>query len=334
MAAQDLSGNIVFPMSQNFSADKFALTIEKFDARVHETMQAMSVLDGVFEFRPLVGTDTMSNNVMGNPTLQKVEAGVEPLGKTIEIGKQIVQVKTPIIARVVEAMLPAIQSHLDLKSRTPANFGKRIAKAIDEVLFVQIVKSALYDSGAALGTGGILPKGQIVTLANANDETDPDDLTAALYELAQKFAEGEIEMFDGRLYMAPAQYFTLLKNEDLLDRDINKENGSFAHAAIHTVSGMEIVMTNRISQAADTVASPVKTDSVAALYGAAYETSAAEAKAVALFATPESIMVAQSIPLTSDVYWDKRLLTWFIDSYLAIGAAPDRTDVNGAIFKA
>lgn len=331
--AQDVSANLTFPMAQNFSADKFALAIEKFDGRVHETMQKAQILDSVFEFRPLIGTDTMSNNVMGNPTLQAVQAGVEPTGKKIEVGKNIVQVKTPIIARVIEAMLPAVQDHLDLKSRTPANFGKRIAKSVDEVLFVQIVKSVLFDVGGK-GTGGILPKATVETLSAAGDELDPAKLTAAVYNVAQGLAEAEIEMYDGRLYMAPAQYFTLLKNQDLLNADFNKPNGSFAHAAIETVSGMPIVMTNRISQAVDTVAAPAKTDSTAALYGAAYETSAEEAKAVALFATPESIMVAQSIPLTSDVYWDKRLLCWFIDSYLAIGAAPDRTDVNGAIFKA
>ena len=330
----DYSGDLMFPSSQNFSADKFALTIEKFDGRVHETMQNAGILDSVFEFRPLVGTDTMSNNVMGNPTLQKVEAGVEPAGKQIEVGKQIVQVKTPIIARVIEAMLPAIQDHLDIKSRTPANFGKRIAKSIDEVLFVQIVKSVLYDDGAGDGSGGILPKGTVVNLGAGGDELLADELTTAVYDVAQGLAEGEIEMYDGKLYMAPAQYFTLLKNQDLLNADFNKDNGSFAHASIHTVSGMPIVMTNRISQAVDTVAAPAFTDSTASLYGAAYETSAAEAKAVALFATPDSIMVAQSIPLTSDVYWDKKTLSWFIDSYLAIGAAPDRTDVNGAVFKA
>lgn len=29
--AQDVSANLTFPMAQNFSADKFALAIEKFD---------------------------------------------------------------------------------------------------------------------------------------------------------------------------------------------------------------------------------------------------------------------------------------------------------------
>jgi len=342
MALQDISSGLMYPMAENSSTDKFALTIEQFEGTVHEIMQKAAILDSVYRFKPLIGTDTMSNNVMGQPLLASVTAGVEPAAQDIDVGKMIVQVKTPVIARVTTPMLATVQTHLDIKGKTPQNFGKRMAKHIDEVLFVQIVKSALYEHAAAPtggsnvddGSGGILPQGTIQTLAIAADETDAAKLTTAIYAIAQGLAEQDIDQNEGMLYMNPAQYFTLLKNKDLLNSDINKPNGSFAHAAIDTVSGMPVVMTNRMSQAADTVASPVKTDSTAALYGANYETSATEAKVKALYATSDSIMVAESIPMTSDVYWDKRLLTWFIDMYTAIGAAPDRTDVNGAVFAA
>lgn len=342
MALQDISANLMYPMAQNLSTDKFNLTIEKFEGTVHELMRRASILDSVFKFTPLIGTNIMSNNVMGAPVLQSVVAGVEPAGKQIAVGKMIVQVDTPIIARVTTPMLATVQSHLDIKGKTPGNFAKELAKTQDEVLFVQIVKSCLYNhpdpptggTNSKEGSGGILPQGTKVTLSAAGDELDATKLTAAIYSMAQGLAEQDIDQGDGKLYMAPAQYFTLLKSDSLLNRDVSKENGSYAHAAIDVASGMRLIMTNRISQAADTVASPAKDGSVADLYGSAYETSAAEAKAVALYATPDSIMVAEAIPMTTDVYWEKRLLTWFIDAYTAYGAAPDRTDVNGSIFKA
>jgi len=341
MALQDISANLMYPMAQNLSTDKFNMTIEKFEGTVREIMYAVSVLDGVFKFVPLIGTNTMSNNVMGAPVMQAVVAGVEPAGKQIPVGKMIVQVNTPVIARVTTPMLATVQSHLDIKGKTPGLFAKELAKSQDEVLFVQIVKSCLYDHPAAPtggantkeGSGGILAQGQKVTLGAAGDELDATKLTNAIYAIAQGLAEGDVDQNEGRLYMAPAQYFTLLKNEKLLNRDISKENGSFAHASIDVASGMPIVMTNRLSQAADTVALPKRAGSVADLYGTSYETSAAEAKAVALYATPDTIMVAEAIPITSDVYWEKRILTWFIDMYIAFGAAPDRTDVNASIFK-
>lgn len=338
MALQDISAGLMYPMAENASTDKFALTIEKFEGTVHEIMRKQSILDSVFQFVPLVGTDTMSNNAMGRPTLAAVVAGVEPEGKDIAVGKMIVQVETPVIARVTTPMLATVQTHLDIKGKTPGNFGKELAVHTDEVLFIQIVKSALYDHPAAPsgganekeGSAGILDIGTIVTLAAASDELDATKLTDGVYDMAQAFAEIDIDQNDGKLYMAPAQYFTMLKNEKLLNRDISKENGSYAHAAIDVASGMEIVMTNRITQAADAGGTP---GTPGAIYGSGYQTSAAEARAVALYATQDTIMVAESIPMTSDVYWSKRLLTWFIDMYTAFGAAPDRTDITGGIFK-
>ncbi len=337
--------NLMYPMRENRGTDKFELTIEKFEGTVHETYQKASILESVYNFTPLVGTDTMSNAAMGNPTLAKVEAGVEAAGQDIKVGKMIVQVKQPIIARVTTPMLADVQSHLDIKGKTPGNFGKKIAKSIDEVLFVQIVKSIVYDhalasggTNATEGTGGILPIGVVQELAGASDELDTAKLTSAIYAANQALHENDIDvaMGDGKLYMAPAQYFTLLKNQDLMSRDFNKENGSYAHAAIDVASGMPVVMTNRIMDEEDTVADPAAArDSVASLYDQGdtlYETTATMAKCKAAFANSDTIMVAQSIPLTTDVYWDKRLLTWFIDAYLAIGAAPDRTDTCAGIF--
>ena len=356
MALQNISADLNWPGQENFdiagTGDNMAMAIEKFDGVVHETVQKESVTAGVFTKKPLVGTDTMSNSAMGNPTLQKVEPGKEPAGQQIEVGKMIVQVKTPIIARVTEPMLAAVQDHLDIKSRTPANFGKRIAKHEDELMFVQVVKSALYEHETIIpihpptagttvtgkGSGGILQRGSNFTLGSASDETDADKMDLAVMTIHQYFAEADLDpTTEGFLYMAPAQYFTLLKADKLINTDYSSGNGNYANAAIAKVSGIRLKMTNRLSQAQNDASSGGTTtngDSIYELYGSAYSTSEDEAKVVAAYCTGDAIMVAQAIPLTTKVYWDDRTLTWFIDSYEALGAAPDRTDLVGCIFKA
>ncbi len=348
MAAQDYSANLMYPMAQNNSTDKFNLTIEKFEGTVHETILKASALTDEYRFMPLIGTDAMSNNAMGLPSLAKVVPGIEPLGQNINVGKMMVYVRSPIIARVTTPMLADVQTHLDIKGKTPGNFGKRIAQHLDQVMFVQINKSIGYDHPAAPtggantleGTGGILAQGAKVTLSTALDELDSAKLTTAMFSVAQTLAERDIDITgaDGKLYMLPAQYFTLLKNKDLLNSDINKPNGSYAHAAIDVVSGMPVIMTNRMPSVADSFGFPATAESTAALYGSStdtsYDISAIEAKGIAYWANGDTIMVAQSIPLTTDVYWDKRLLCWFIDAYMAIGAAPNRTDTCGGVWKA
>jgi hypothetical protein len=328
MAAQDISANLTHPAQANLAGALDALMIEKFDGRVHMHEQKVSITDGVFDMVPLVGTDTMSNAAMGDPTLQAVVAGVEPLGKEIEVGSQIVQVKTPILARVVVAMLAQVQDRLAVKSRTPLNFARKIAKIKDELLLLQCVKSAMKATGA--GDVSDMPAGTNHELAAADDETDATKLEAGVMVLAQTLAEKEVDLMDGKCYVAPEQYFTLLKNDKLTDADFSKDNGNYAQAAVAASSGMPLVMTNRLSQTADDGS---VSGSNANIMGASYLTTDEESDAVALFAMGESIMVAQSIPLTSDVYWDKRLLTWFIDSYLAFGAAPDRPDKTAVLRK-
>jgi hypothetical protein len=328
MAAQDISANLVHPAQANGAGALDALMIEKFDGRVHIHEQNASVTDGLFDMIPLVGTDTLSNAAMGDPTLQAVSPGVEPLGKDIEVGSQIVQVKTPILARVVVAMLAQVQDRLAVKSRTPMNFGRKIAKIKDELLLHQATKSGMKATGAAEVTD--MPAGVNKELAAATDELDATKLEVGIMSLAQALMEQEVELTDGKLFVAPAQYFTLLKNDKLTSADYSSGNANYSKAMISVSSGMPIVPTNRLSQAAD---DGTTVGSNANIMGANYIVSDEESDVVGLYATPDSIMVASSIPLTTDVYWDKRLLTWFIDSYLAFGAAPDRPDKTAVLRK-
>jgi hypothetical protein len=241
---------------------------------------------------------------------------------------QIVQVKQPILARVTVAMLAQVQDRLDVKSRTPLNFARKIAKAKDQILLLMAVKSGMKATGA--GEVSDMPGGVNNELAAATDELDATKLETGITGLAQGLAEQEVDLMDGRCYIAPAQYFTLLKNDKLVDANFSKENGNYAQAALSVAAGMPLVMTMRLTQAADDGSDSSKN---AYLMGANYTCSDEESDVVALFCMGESIMVAQSIPLTSDVYWDKRLLCWFIDSYLAFGAAPDRPDKTAVLRK-
>jgi len=331
MAAQDISAGLTYPAQANLAGPLDALMIEKFDGRVAEHEQIESISDGMFDMVPLIGTDTLSTAAMGDPTLQAVNPGVEPLANKIETGSQIVQVKTPILARVTEGMLAAVQDRLAVKSRTPMNFGRRIAKIKDELLLLHVAKSALSTTGA----GGVsdMPAGVHKSLSAGGDELDATKMEAGVMTMAQALAENDVDYMsgDGRLFIAPAQFFTLLKNDKLVDADFSKENGNYANAKIGAASGMPMVMTNRLSQAVDDGSVAGSNGNI---MGPNYYTSATEAKVVALFGSRESIMCAISIPLTSDVYWDQRLLTWFIDAYLAFGCAQDRPDKTASLSKA
>ena len=61
--------------------------------------------------------------------------------------------------------------------------------------------------------------------------------------------------------------------------------------------------------------------------------SATEANAVAVFLHPKSLMAGETIPLTSDIWFNREEKQWFIDSFLAFGVTVNRPDCCGAVFK-
>ena len=345
MAYLDVSAALNYPDQENLnvgSSGNQALLLERFDGRVHTTVQKTAIGRGIFSFIPLVGTDTKSNNVMGNPTISKVVAGVEPTAGTIAVGKMVVQVKQPVVAKTITPMLAQIQDHLNILSRTPENFGKKMSKHEDITLLLQGIKSALYEHTTFEGTptvisgkgaGGILSKGTIKTLGASNDELDPTKLEIATMSMHQSLAEIDIDpMTDGFAYMPPAQYFTLVKHDKLVSTDFSAGNANYAGVVLMRVCGLPIRMTNRILSSTDTVASPRSVDSIASLYGSGFETSATEAKVKVLWLTNASIQVAEAIPMTTELFWDQKTLCWYLQTYEAYGCGPDRTDLCGAVF--
>lgn len=66
--------------------------------------------------------------------------------------------------------------------------------------------------------------------------------------------------------------------------------------------------------------------------GSEYVPTGIETSVTGLIMHPNSILGGETIPLTSNVHYNELRLSWFIDSYLAFGAAPRRPDQTGAVF--
>ena len=92
------------------------------------------------------------------------------------------------------------------------------------------------------------------------------------------------------------------------------------------VMGVPVVSTNRLPTAAITGHALSTTAN-----SSFYDVTAAEARTEALILHPSALMVGETIPLTSDVYFSKIERQWFIDSLMAYGANFNRPDGSYAI---
>jgi hypothetical protein len=268
----------------------------------------------------------MSNASMGDASITKVSAGVEPTAGSIEMGRQIVTVETPIICRTIVSMLEDVQDRLSVRSRLPENYGRQIQKHEDRVLLVKGVQAAR----TAAGPVSDIPGGTVKTYAAAGDETDPDAAEALVLSLAQAMDEKEVPRENGIMMVDPETYYTLLQANKLISTDYNMNNGDYSSVRILRAGGFPLMATNRFQQTADDGST---SGSIGNLYGSEYYTDATGARIKGLFVTNEMLMVAEAIPLTPKVWWSDQLLCWFIDAFKAIGAAVDRADYAAGIFE-
>jgi len=325
------------------------LFIEQYGGEVEHRILKESFMRQFFNFKSVRGTDTVTNDRMGHTALQKVSRGKRPTDSSPTFDNISVKVDTIVLARTNQFLLDDFLAHLDVRKEVGMEHGRTIGKFFDEAFIVQGIKAAQITNqdptGRKLGgwLGGVGGYAEIirtapegfqgatpVMLAAANDEADSDKLVRAIQDMCQNIAEKDVELSDGVVLVRPAEYYTLLRNEKLLNQDFSNMNGDYAKGQILQANGVRIQVTNRFPVAADVGETHFLSN---AGNGNAYDVTADDANCIALFLQPKALLAGETIPLTSKVYYSDIELQWFIDSYLAFGVTPNRAEMAAAIFK-
>ena len=322
------------------------LFIEQYGGEVEHRFLKKSIMRQFFKFKTLRGTDTLTNDRIGSTSLQKVSRGVRPTDSAPTFDNISIKVDTMVLARTVTALLDDFLSHIDVRKEVGMEHGMTIGKFFDESFLLQGIKAAQITNvdpdGVALGGWeGLTPAsivrtapvdfrgGTCVVLQNANDETDPADLERAIQDLCQTIEEKDVDIEGAVLLMRPAQYYTLLRNDKLLNRDFTTANGDYASGEVLKSNGIRIMRTNRFPTAAQVGETHFLSN---AGNGNAYDVTANDALCVVSLLMPKALLAGEVIPLTSKVHYSDVELQWFIDSYLSYGVTPNRAEMAGGIF--
>ena len=325
------------------------LYIEQYGGEVEHRILKESFMRQFFNFKSVRGTDTITNDRMGFTALQKVSRGVRPTDSSPTFDNISVKVDTIVLARTNQFVLDDFLAHIDVRKEVGVEHGKTIGKFFDEAFIVQGIKAAQITNKAPDGTtlggwkGGVGGYAEIIRtapegfqgatpimLAAGGDEADSDKLVRAIQDMCQAIAEKDVELSDGVVLVRPAEYYTLLRNDKLLDRDFSDMNGDFAKGQVLQANGVRIQVTNRFPAAGDAGQTHFLSN---AGNGNAYDVTADDVNCIALFLQPKALLAGETIPLTSKVYYSDIELQWFIDSYLAFGVTPNRAEMAAGIFK-
>lgn len=324
------------------------LYIEQYGGEVEHRFLKQSFMRQFFQFKSVRGTDTITNDRIGHTQLQKVTRGVRPVDHAPSFDNISVKVDTIVLARTNQFLLDDFLSHIDVRKEVGMEHGMEIGKWFDESFLVQGIKAAQItnvepngDEHGGWAAGGVYaqikrtaPEGfqgaTPVMLEAANDELDPDALELKIQDMCQAIEEKDVDIMNGVILMRPAQYYTLLKNNKLLDRDFSAANGDYAAGKVLQANGVRIQVTNRFPKQADVGQTHFLSN---AGNGNAYDVTQADVDCVAVLLMPKALLAGETIPLTSKVYYSDIELQWFIDSYLAFGVTPNRAEMAAGIFK-
>lgn len=309
------------------------LMIDEYGGEVESQFAKRSIMREFIRVRPVRNTDTIVNNRVGRTTLQKLTPGVRPPANQTPFGKVTLTVDTVVLARDQRSMLNEFQTHFDARMELAEDHGKEVSKLFDQAFLIMAIKGALAPA-PVLGNGDpakqSIGAGKAITLTAAGDEDDPDKLAQAITDIVTQMEEEEIDVEDLVVFVRPTRFQTLVNNNKLLSRDYNSgSNGEFSKGTIYEINGARIVKTPRIPETV-IEGHPMSNDT----NGYAYDLSGVQANAVAVILHPKSLMAGETIPLSSDVYFDKLEKSWFIDSWLAFAVTVNRPDCCGAVFKA
>jgi len=331
----DDSYAIVRPGQSNQAGSISALHLEEFTGHVEGTIERKSALKGFVPIRPVKGTSVITNFAVGESTLQKaVPGGPAPDGTGTDFAKRTLTVDTVVLARAVLPLLETFQTSYDSRKQIGMEHGKKIAKFQDQSFFIQAIKAALFTESTYKGSGGAgKPAGHFggsqQTLAAASDSLDPAKLYAAIADLFVKMEEKDVDPRTDDVVIAvrPAEFYALLQNEQLIDGTYKTSEGTSIQAHLLKAYGVPVISSTNFP-AGSNISGHLLSN---AANGNAYDGDFSKVAACAF--SPRALMAGETIPLTTDVFWDKVTKQWFVDAHLAYGVTPDRAEFAGVILK-
>lgn len=316
------------------SAGTMAQTIAEYGGMVEHTIDRRSVMNGWVPVRTVTGTNTVQNFAVGEATLGKVVPGTPPTAASAEFSKANLVIDTLIYARNTIAQLEVFQTQYDARAEVGVEHGKKIAKFYDEAFFIQAAKASLLtESKFSNAQGANKPAGfsggNVQTLTATADALDPAKMYDAVRSLSIKFENKDVSPVEDNLILAvrTEQFHALADAEQIVNGNyLTAQGNQLTGIPIFKALGVPVLTSNNLPNT-NISGHLLSTTANSSAYDGNFT------KLVGLMFSPRALLAGETIPLNSDVFFDKIYKMWFVDSSLSFGVTPNRAEYAGSIWK-
>lgn len=168
--------------------------------------------------------------------------GTQLLGsQSVKANERIINVDDFLVSDIFVAKVDELKNHYDIRGEYTRQMGQALAREFDMNTQQTAILAARAAATVSGGDGGSV-------LKNTSAISDITVLVSMIYNGAQIFDEKNVADGDRHLIIKPAQYWGLVQNDKLLNRDFGGTNGDYAKGQIETAAGVTIVKSNNVPQ--------------------------------------------------------------------------------------
>ena len=329
--------NLVDP-KVSASGEAASLAFEKFTGQIKRAYTNELGMMGYFDLQEVQGTNTVSNKYLGTTEVQALAPGKDVRGSQTEFDKNSLVIDTTIIARNVVGMLDDVQDDIMVKGKLAEEQISAIKKLEDRMLLQQLIYGALSNNKTARTKPRV--KGHGFSIAHQDKAFDIDNPTRILTMLETVIEEMVLQDVDiSKMTLAcPWQVFNSLRDaERIADARYNTYQQAGVVGFVLKSYNVPVIPTNHFpNKARDHMNIDGQEDDHHLLSkptnGFRYDVTEDMENCVFVIWGNEALLVGRSIKLTGEIWWNQGNKTWYIDSYLAEGAIPDRWEHVAAGF--
>lgn len=338
--------NVMVDSKVSASGEAKSLAIEKFDGQVRMAYTENTGFMSYFDLQQVQGTNTISNKYFGVTSVQALAPGKDVEGSEAEFDKNSLVIDTSVIARNVVGHLADVQDDIDTKGKLAKVQVEAIVDLENRMLCQQGIYGAISNTEAKRTKPRVSGHGfsTIKLIKETEVLFQPNKLMAALEWVLEEMVMQNTPL-DGLTIFMPWPEFNCLRDAERVQ-----------NAMYTTTSGTDItgfVLKSYNVPVVPTTAFPNKArdhkdkDGVVSTHhllsnvnnGYRYDVKNTvdgenQEKCSALIIGREGLLVGRSIELQGNIWFNDGNKSWYIDSWMAEGAIPDRWEHLAAVMKA
>lgn len=336
------SANYLTNPAVSYSGEVDTLLIEKFDGQVKTAYTEKLNMKSYFNIQTVTGTNSVSNKYLGTTGVQAMAPGADVKGQVAAVDKNQLVIDTAVISRNIVALLHDVQDDIMVKGKLATQQVDALTYLEDRMLLQQVVYGAIKNTLAKRTNPRVPGHGfsidvqiSAATAANANAI-----MAAIEYALEQQMTQNmQPELLS--IAMPWVHFNTLRDAERIVNATYNTSEGITIRGFVLKSYNVPIIPTNQLPDrardhkdidgnvAAHHILSNANNGNRYDVINTGVDTMDKNVVA-AIFGT-EALLVGRSIELQGKIFMNDLNKSWYIDSWMAEGAIPDRWEHSAVV---